>query len=346
MYNGDILISKGLSVCDAMRQLEKTDVKLLLVMDGEVLVGTLTDGDIRRYLFRGGKIEDTVDKAAEKNPRVARNEKEAAELYNRNYYIAIPIVSGKGVLLDVYIGGERQETEKIHRQIDVPVIINAGGRGTRLDPFTRVLPKPLIPVGDLPIIEHIMQRFEKYGCKDFGVIVNYKKELIRTYFNEAENSYSIRWYDEIKPLGTGGGISLLKGLDRTFFFINCDTLLLSDYDSILSFHRENGNAITMICAWKSFTIPYGVVDMGKNGAIEKMREKPELSFLTNTGMYIIEPEVIDDVPEDTSITLPEIVSLEMQKGRKVAAYPVAESEWLDMGQMSELEKMRERLYGK
>ena len=345
MYNGDILIRKTASVVDAMRQLEKSDLKLLFVMDEVRLSGTLTDGDIRRYLFNGGKIEDAVEKAANTSPKTASNISEAAALYSKQHFIAIPIVSSAGELLDVYVG-EGEERQKIHAQIDAPVIINAGGRGTRLDPFTRVLPKPLIPVGDLPIIEHIMHQFGKYGCRDFGIVVNYKKELIKTYFNESASDYSISWYDEEIPLGTGGGLSLLKGMDRTFFFTNCDTLLLSDYAGILDFHRQNKNAITMVCVWKHFTIPYGVVEMGINGAIDEMREKPELSFLTNTGMYIIEPEVIKDVPENTSITLPEIIQMEKEKGRRVAAYPVSESEWLDMGQLNELEKMRERLYGK
>ena len=226
-------------------------------------------------------------------------------------------------------------------------MINAGGKGTRLDPYTRVLPKPLIPVGDLPIIEHIMQNFQEYGCDEFSMIVNYKKELIKTYFKESDNQYQIEWFDEEKPLGTGGGLSLLKKhIDKTFFFTSCDTLLLADYESILRFHKDNQNTITMICAWKNITLPYGIVEMGSNGIIEKMQEKPEMSFLTNTSIYIVEPDVIEDIPEEVSMTFPEIIQVEIEKGCKAAAYPVSESEWLDMGQLSELEKMRERLYGK
>ena len=192
-----------------------------------------------------------------------------------------------------------------------------------------------------------MQRYKDFGCEDFSMIVNYKKELIKTYFREIDNKYNIAWFDETKPLNTGGGLSLLKGkLNGTFFFASCDTLLLADYESMLRFHRSNGNVITMVCAWKNITIPYGIVEMGKNGAIENMREKPELSFLTNTSIYIVESEVLDDIPDDTAITFPEIIQMEKEKGRKTAVYPVSESEWLDMGQMSELEKMRERLYGK
>ena len=232
-------------------------------------------------------------------------------------------------------------------QIDVPVVIMAGGKGMRLQPYTNILPKPLIPIGEKTITEHIIDRFENAGCNKFSMIVNYKKELIKTYFKESDNQYQIKWFDEEKPLGTGGGLSLLKKhIDKTFFFTSCDTLLLADYESILRFHKDNQNTITMICAWKNITLPYGIVEMGSNGIIEKMQEKPEMSFLTNTSIYIVEPDVIEDIPEEVSMTFPEIIQREIEKGCKAAAYPVSESEWLDMGQLSELEKMRERLYGK
>ena len=345
MDNMNLIIDLQTSVCDAMRIIDRSDLKILFIADGKHLVGSLTDGDIRRFLFNGGTLNDKAEKAANHKPRTARSQKQASELYNRQYFIAIPVLDGCGNIIDIYVGEEVPQKEP--KQLHVPVVINAGGKGTRLDPFTRVLPKPLIPVGELPIIEQIMQQFQKLGCDDFSVIVNYKKELIKTYFRENESQYKVTWYDETVPLGTGGGLSLLKGkLDSTFFFTSCDTLLLSDYDSMLRFHRENGNAVTMICAWKNVTIPYGIVEMGKNGAIEQMREKPELSFLTNTSIYLVEPEVVEEIPDNTPITFPEVIQAQLNRGKKAAAFPVSESEWLDMGQLSELEKMRERLYGR
>ena len=177
------------------------------------------------------------------------------------------------------------------------------------------------------------------------MIVNYKKEMMKAYFGN-DKQYDITWYDEQKPLGTGGGLCYLKGkINETFFFTNCDNLLLSNYESMLRFHRENHNVITMICAYKNIKIPYGVIEMGLNGSIEAMKEKPELSFLTNTGIYIVEPEVLDDIEYNVPIGFPDIIENERKKGKKVAIYPVSENEWLDMGQLSELEKMRVKLYG-
>ena len=347
MKYSDLIIQGSVTVCDAMRAIDENGLKIVFAADGNRLIGAITDGDIRRYLYKGGKIDDPAENAANHSPRIAGNIAEARELYDSFSYIAIPVLDKNGNITDIYIGDERRCRQGGFANLNIPVVINAGGRGTRLDPFTRVLPKPLIPVGELPIIEHIMQQFSNYGCSEFSVIVNYKKELIKTYFRETETEYKINWYDEEKPLGTGGGISLLRGkLNSTFFFTNCDTLLLSDYDSIIRTHKDNRNDITMICAWKNLTIPYGVVEMGLNGTIENMKEKPEMSFLTNTGMYIIEPEILDEIPDNTPLTMPEIIQKHMDAGGRVAAYPVSESEWLDMGQLSELEKMRERLYGK
>lgn len=138
----------------------------------------------------------------------------------------------------------------------------------------------------------------------------------------------------------------LKGkIDKTFFFTNCDNLLLSNYESMLRFHIQNKNVITMVCAYKNIKIPYGVIEMGINGSIKSMKEKPEFSFLTNTGIYIVEPEVLDDIEDNVSVGFPDIIEKERAKGKKIAIYPVSENDWLDMGQLSELEKMRKRLYG-
>ena len=191
-----------------------------------------------------------------------------------------------------------------------------------------------------------MKEYQTYQCDHFHIIVNYKRELMKAYFAESENRYDITWYDESTPLGTGGGLSLLKGkLDGTFFFANCDALLTANYERIMEFHKEQKNVITMVCAYKNMTLPYGTVEMGVNGVIESMKEKPTMSFLTNTGIYVVEPEVVDDIEDGVPIGFPDIVAKQKEKGRKVAAFPVNESEWMDMGQLSELEKMRAKLFG-
>lgn len=337
-------VTPDLSVRDAMKAIDNLNPQIVFIAEEDRLFASLTDGDIRRFLLKGGSLSDPVMNAGNRNPLCARNRKEAVSIYHQRNYIAVPILDANDRLMDIYIGENKQEGKKA--DLKIPVVINAGGKGTRLEPYTKILPKPLIPVGELPIIEHIMQRFTEYGCEQFHIIVNYKKELMKAYFTDNDSGYDITWYDEDKPLGTGGGLCFLKGkMDSTFFFTNCDNLLLSNYESILRFHRENKNVITMVCAYKNLQIPYGVIEMGMNGSIEKMKEKPELSFLTNTGIYIVEPEVLEDIEDGVAIGFPDIIDCERDKGKKVAIYPVSENDWLDMGQLNELEKMRERLYG-
>lgn len=334
-----------LTISEAMQGIDNNAYGILFITDENTkLVGCVTDGDIRRYLLVGGKMSDAAIAAANKHPKVARNDAEAKALYHKKNYIVIPIVDDNYIVTALYTG-DGYELRK-RNSLNIPVVINAGGRGTRLDPFTKVLPKPLIPVGDIPIIEHIMREYQTYSCNEFHIIVNYKRDLMKAYFADNGNHYNITWYDEETPLGTGGGLSLLKGkFKETFFFANCDALLTANYESMLNFHKENRNVITMICAYKNLNIPYGVIEMGMNGTIKKMKEKPLMSFLTNTGIYIVEPEVIDDIEDGVSIGFPDVVDIQRKKGRKVAVFPVRENDWMDMGQMPELEKMRVKLYG-
>ena len=334
----------NLSIVEAMQRIDQNTSGILIIVDtGRRLIGTLTDGDIRRYLLSGGKLENCCLEATNKSPRYAKTLTEAEALYHKKNYIAIPVVDDNSIVVDVYIGEVKTVS---YPQLGIPVVINAGGKGTRLEPFTKILPKPLIRVGDLPIIEHIMDLFCNYGCNEFHVIVNYKKQLLKAYFAENEKPYNITWYDEEKPLGTGGGLSLLKGvIDKTFFFTSCDTLIQTNYASLVDFHRKQGNRVTMVCAHKNLTIPYGVIEMGTNGVIEGFKEKPLMSFLTNTGMYLVEPSVLETIEFNVPIGFPDVVENQKNKGERVAVYPISEYDWMDMGQLSELEKMRTRLYG-
>lgn len=336
-----------LTVSEAMQKIdENANGILFLTNELGALVGCITDGDVRRFLLASGKITGAAVDAANTNPKASKTLEEAKRLYHRKNFTAIPVIDESGVVVDIYNGEQGIQHQKKRGSLNIPIVINAGGRGTRLDPFTKVLPKPLIPVGDLPIIEHIIKEYQTYDCNEFHIIVNYKKDLMKAYFADNDNRYNITWYDEDKPLGTGGGLSLLRGsFNGTFFFANCDALLTANYETVLNFHKENGNVITLICAYKNINIPYGVVEMGINGTIKEMKEKPLLSFLTNTGIYIVESEVIDDIQDGVSIGFPDIVEMERQKGKKVAVFPVSENDWMDMGQLPELEKMRIKLYG-
>lgn len=346
MDSSEYLISEETSLIEAMAKIDKNPRKILFVIRENRLVASVTDGDIRRWILKGGSLDIPVRQAANNAPKSLNiREKELAQAFLREKcIIAAPLVDDDGTVVEVIFASNPPEDIHPKFPCDVPVVIQAGGLGTRLYPYTKILPKPLIPIGDIPITEHIINGFRSYGCKKFYMIVNHKKNMIKAYYNEINRDYDIVFIDEDKPLGTGGGISLLKGLiHSTFILTNCDSLIQDDYTKILAEHRKKGNAITMVCALKNFDIPYGVVEIGENGSIDAMREKPHYSFFTNTGTYIVEPDIIDMVKPNQPIGFPDIVCNAQQSGWKAGVYPVSEKQWLDMGQFDVMEEMRARL---
>lgn len=341
----DILIDENCSLIETMEILNKTSKKVLFVENRERLIAAITDGDIRRWILAKGNLDAKVKNIANYNPKFLyeKDKFKAREYMKQNLIEALPIVDKNKKIVSIVFLNEKDIENS--QDLDIPVVIMAGGLGTRLYPYTKILPKPLIPIGEIPIAEHIIDRFHKYGCHDFFLIVNHKKNMIKAYFNEIEKDYDVTYIDESKPLGTGGGLSLLKDkIDTTFILSNCDILIEEDYSKIYEFHKKEKNFITMICSLKNIKIPYGVIDIGKNGEIENMREKPQISFFTNTGCYIVEPGVISELNEDEPIGFPDIIEKYKSAGEKIGIYPISENAWMDMGELDGMEEMRKRLY--
>lgn len=341
----ELMISEEVTVLEAMQRLDKVAYKVLLVQRAYKLLATLTDGDIRRWILKKGALEASIKNVANYHPKylIGKGNNNESMAYMKKMAVEVlPIVDEEGCIIDVLLRDINRKKEK--RKIELPVVMMAGGKGTRLYPYTKILPKPLIPIGDIPIAEHIINSFYDYGCMEFYLILNHKKNMIKAYFNELEKDYQVYYLDEDKPLGTGGGLSLLKGkINSTFILTNCDILIRDDIDKIYKLHKEKKHIITMICSLKNFQIPYGVVNIGVNGEIESMSEKPQLSFFTNTGCYLVEPEVIELLENNKNIGFPDIIEEYIGKGKSVGVYPIGENAWLDMGQMDELERMREVL---
>ncbi|MEG0484757.1 MAG: sugar phosphate nucleotidyltransferase [Oscillospiraceae bacterium] len=340
----ELIISEECTALEAMHRLDETGLRIVFIAPDGVLKAVVTDADLRRFVLKGGMLTENVSAMANYSPRsLPVSERSRAKEYLLSKSIdAVPLLDKEGRIQDiVFVNDLDVDTRK---KADIPVVITAGGLGTRLYPYTKILPKPLIPVGELPIVEHIIERFKGFGCSEFSMIVNYKKSMIKSYFSEVEKDYSLEFIDEDTPLGTGGGLSLLKGkLNRPFFFTNCDCLIDADYGDIYKFHRENKNIITMVCAFKHFTIPYGVIDLDTEGGIKNITEKPEMNFLTNTGIYLVEPRVVEEMEYGVACGFPDIIEKYRTAGEKVGVYPVSENSWMDMGQLEELETMRRRL---
>ncbi len=340
----ELIVAEEATILSAMRQLDTTGRKILFVAPKKVLKATLTDSDIRRYILAGGSLDRPVAEAAFYNPRTLPKTQQgkAKRFMLKEGIEAVPILDEKGRITDVEFLADLDVESG--RRVDIPVVVMAGGLGTRLYPYTKILPKPLIPVGEQPIAEHILRHFHDAGCRRFHLIVNYKKNMIKSYFADAATDYDISFVDEEQPLGTGGGLSLLKGkIDDTFFMTNCDVLIDADYADIYDFHKSKGNLITVVCAFKHMVIPYGVIELGKNGEICNVTEKPEMNFLTNTGMYVVDKRVIDEMPKDTPVSFPDLMERYRCAGENIGVYPISENSWMDMGQLEELDLMRRRL---
>lgn len=346
MELSNYIVQEHTSVLDAAAAIDKGGRQTVFICDGMRLLAVLSDGDLRRYVLRAGDLRAPVSRVANYKPVSLRaGERSRAQALMRKLVIrAIPILNERGEIVAI----EFFDNFSVRRgaQLNIPVVIMAGGKGTRLAPYTDVLPKPLIPIGDKTITEHIMERFLAYGCDDFTMIVNHKKALVKAYFSEATPTGQLRFVEEQAFQGTGGGLKLLEGLVHdTFFMTNCDILVEADYEDILHHHRERGALITMVCALKKIKVPYGTVEMDGDGRPARLVEKPEYPLLTNTGLYVIEPEFVRRIPPGAIVHITELIQKLMDAGETVAVYPIGEAGWMDMGQIDELDAMRRKMDG-
>lgn len=340
----DMLITENESVKQAIERLEKVRCKVVYVVKGRKLLASVSDGDIRRYCLKSGDINKSVSCVANYMPHSFREyEKEKwQEAFRKTELYSIPITNLNGEITGaVFRNGTMLKEQE---QMEVPVVMMAGGKGTRLHPYTKILPKALIPIGEIPISEHIVNRFCESGCRQFYMIVNHKKGMIQSYFDNIEKKYSLHYIEEAEPLGTGGGLSLLKGqITQDFILTNCDILIDADYTAIYKIHRKKGNFITMVLSEYNANIPYGVVSIDDENNYQKVTEKPTFQYLINTGVYIVNARVIEELADNTPVGFPDIIEKYREMGEKIGCYIVNESAYMDMGQFEELEKMKERL---
>jgi NDP-sugar pyrophosphorylase family protein len=254
----------------------------------------------------------------------------------------MPILDEDGNLKRVYYWDDLflNTEKKPKKAIDIPVVIMAGGEGRRLRPLTNVIPKPLIPIGEKTILEVIMDKFEKIGCHDFYLSVNYKCDILKYYISQIKHDYDIKFIKEEKPLGTIGSVSLLKDkISTTFFVSNCDILIDEDYRNVYDYHIANKNDITIITSIKSYKIPYGVIQTGKDGLLTGLSEKPEYAYMINTGVYILEPGLIKEIPDRKFFHITQLIDKVKARGGRVGCFPVSERSWTDIGDWNEYLKL-------
>lgn len=339
------VIAPSVSMLDAMKRMDEVKVKMLFVFDGEHFVSILTVGDIQRAIVKNIALEEQVGRVVDRNKKFAIKGEPMEAIREKMLRLraeCMPVLDERGELAEVVFWRdlfENEETE-FRLKIDLPVVIMAGGKGTRLKPITNVIPKPLVPIGDKTILEVILDQFESIGCHKFYMSVNYKADMMKYYLSQLDHKYDIEFFMEEKPLGTIGSVSLLKGKITTPFFVsNCDSINEQDYRDVWDYHVNNHNDMTIVTMVKSFKIPYGVIETGEDGLMTALKEKPEQTYQVNTGVYILNPELIDEIPEGEFFHITHLMEKIKARGGRVGCFPVSEHAWKDMGEWPEYLKM-------
>lgn len=337
------------SLLQALKQMDSERVKMLLVFKGEQFVSILTIGDIQRAIIKHVAMDSTIECIIDlikldkdyANPSDSEDAIKEKMLSIRTE--CMPVVDEKGNIVNVYFWNDffdEQPFPPVREKINLPVIIMAGGKGTRLKPITNVIPKPLVPIGDKTILEVIMDQFESIGCHKFYMSVNYKADMMKYYLSQLDHKYDIEFFMEDKPLGTIGSVSLLKGKITTPFFVsNCDSINEQDYRDVWDYHVNNHNDMTIVTMVKSLKIPYGVIETGEDGLMTALKEKPEQTYQVNTGVYILNPELIEEIPEGEFFHITHLMEKVQAHGGRVGCFPVSEHSWKDMGEWPEYLKM-------
>ncbi|MFO7722581.1 MAG: sugar phosphate nucleotidyltransferase [Bacteroidales bacterium] len=333
-----LIIHQSLPIQKALEILDESYTKTLFITDeAGILRGSLTDGDIRRWILSTGGVNGKVIQACNPHPFVMHHpadKSEALKIMEEKHLQAVPVVSPSGLIQTVITrdelsGSNREPATELS---GIPVVIMAGGKGTRLDPITRILPKPLVPVGNQPVIELIMQEFARFGVTGFTISLNHQARLIKAYFEERQYPYDIRFLEEEQPLGTAGSLKLINGTIKGDLFVtNCDIIIRSDYNDILRFHRQGGFALTIVAALHRHAIPYGVCEASDTGHLLQITEKPEYSMLINAGMYVLQSDVLDLIPDKQEYHITHLIEALRSQGRPVGVFPVAESAYYDIG---------------
>lgn len=340
-----IVVAPSLSLLDAMRRMDELMVKTLFVLEDEHFEGIVTLGDIQRAIIKNVTLTEPVRIILDKDKiygYLSDGEDYIKERMRKMRAEVMPILDEQGELVDVWFWSDLfKRTEPQHREkINLPVVIMAGGKGTRLKPITNVIPKPLVPIGDKTILETILDQFEEIGCTKFYMSVNYKADIMKYYLSQLDHKYDIEFFQEEKPLGTIGSVSLLKGKITTPFFVsNCDIIIDQDYRDVYEYHQSNHNDLTIVTAVKSIRIPYGVIETGEDGLMTGLQEKPETTYMINTGVYILNPELINEIPEGQFFHITHLMEKIKARSGRVGCFPVSEHAWKDMGEWPEYLKM-------
>ena len=337
------LINENDNLKIALDYLNKNPDKCLVVQDNKGrLLGTITDGDIRRSILKGLDFQSKIGKIYNKKPFFIKYKGKIDNINISkkilNNYSVIPLIDSNKKIINLLsknlVSKKKQfKNKKIKFDIQfVPVVIMAGGEGKRLLPHTAIIPKPLLPYKGKSLAEHIISKFQDYGFYNFIFTIKYKSNLMKAYFSNLAKKTKINFVQELKSLGTAGSLKkLVKKKDKTYFVINCDSLINCDYISLLNFHKDNKNDVTLVISRKNQVFNYGSCIIKKNGTLKKIIEKPSTTHLANTGLYVMEKKTFNLIKKNEFLNMNQLIERLLKRKFKVGVYPINDDDWQDLG---------------
>ncbi len=332
----NLIINYTATIIDAFKQMDEVGQKLLMLYKGDDFEQLISVGDLQRALLSGASTDTLLTDlkiAPKQMASIIDSDHEIQQRLRKMKAPYTPVVNEDGSIDRIVYNLDFRLVSNPDKLKGVPVVVMAGGKGTRLKPITNVIPKPLVPIGEKAIAHEIMDRLADFGARDFLYSVNYKWEMIRDYFKDVEHPYNLEFFLEEKPMGTAGSLSLMRDkLKSTFFISNCDIIVEDDYANMMEYHEENKNAITVIASLKTYEIPYGIMTRTEDGFLDEFHEKPSNTYMVSTGLYILESEVLDYLPDGEHFHITELIESVKKDNKRVGIFPVSEASWKDIGE--------------
>lgn len=334
------IIAPDMSISEAIEKLDYAGTGILLICDPmNLLQGVITDGDIRRAILHSLPLSDHCITIANTNPVYARQGISVQDAlfmmdHAKKFYVNhLPVVDIKGKVVDLLLRRDFLD----EGQIALQAVIMAGGFGTRLRPMTEDVPKPMIPVGEKPVLEHIINRLSGCGIKEIKITTHYLSDKIKDYFGDGKNfDVTLDYINEENPLGTAGALSQIEDAKDPLLVINGDILTDIDFGKMFEFHREQRADLTVGVRRYEFQVPYGVIQC-EGSEIQAIHEKPLHQFFVNAGIYILQPQILTFIPKEQRYDMTDLIKRLISENKNVVSFPIREY-WLDIGQPTDLEK--------
>lgn len=345
------IIYKEKKIKDALKLIDKNGEKTCLVVDqNKKLFGSLTDGDIRRKVLRKGKsINEKINKFCNRKTIFIEegklNKKRIKQIFLNKKIEILPLINKNEKITKIILKSDifkRSKRKKFNKSSlsKIKVVVMAGGKGQRLDPITRIFPKPLVPIKDKTALENIIDSFSKFGVKKFFFVVNHKADLIKAYFkNKNLLGKRIQYLNETKPLGTAGGLEKLRGkVKGNFVVTNCDVIFDFNFNKLIKTHVNNKNDLTLVTSNQISILPYGVCKINSQNELMKIQEKPKYKHLITTGLYILNSSVLNLIPKNKFLDMNQLIEISKNNKKRIGIFKISQKSWQDIGQLHEYKK--------